>query len=52
MERDVNWTHLAQTLDGSGALVIAVMNQWVPYNVGNCRRLVQEVFVLKTGFTN
>jgi len=35
MERDVSWTHLDQKLDGSGALMSAVMNQWVPYKVGN-----------------
>jgi len=35
MEKGVDWIHLAQKLDGTGALISAVMNQWVPYKVGN-----------------
>jgi hypothetical protein len=34
MEQGVDWIHLAEKLDGFGALISAVMNQWVPYKVG------------------
>jgi hypothetical protein len=51
MEGRVDWAHLTQKLDGSGTLMSAVMNQWVPLKWGICR-LAKEVFVLKRVFKN
>ena len=52
MERGVNWTHLAQKLDGSGALMSAVMNQRVPHNVGKLSASSGSICPQEGGFKN
>jgi len=54
MQRGVDWTHLAQKLDGSGALMRTVMNHWVQYLSASSGSICpqEEFYKLKYGHQN